>query len=366
MTPSPDIRDTVEQELPPLTEQERNAMRAFLQRCEVRLSSLHRIATAFIGGAGLLVLLPVFFKEEIVVIIRVFLDHLTDTFPVLGANSGWGLAVLYVCLAYPFILSLSIPLYALYLLLKDIVHFYFTIYTPGFNPGLITPSFALSGLAFSPDESETVKQGVFEYQYHTSSINFTIPFSNDKRERYFDETIRNTGGKIIPSTRRWDVLQASGSLPADADRQTVERFNAALGLARTVERSLIKEVATAEISLVRHILYLRRLVLRYIKTLVMFIWTAMISFVVIPFLQDEKMPTFLVMSISYFIWALFTPMVIRLPLKWIYRHREEMPDDSHVDRQLIILESQVEIFVKAAMVMSGLALLFSLYLYIVQ
>ena len=191
------INDTTQTEAvqPPLTDQERNAMRAFLQRCEVRLSTLHRIATAFIGGAGLLLLLPVFFKDEVVTIIKIFLAHLTDTFPALGANHTLGITLLYVCLAYPVILSLSIPLYALYLLLKDIVHFYFTIYTPGFNPSLITPSFALGGLAFSPDESENVKRGVYEYQYHTSSINYTIPFSNEKRERYFEETIRNTDGK---------------------------------------------------------------------------------------------------------------------------------------------------------------------------
>lgn len=363
----PHINDTMQTPAahPPLTEQERNAMRAFLQRTEVRLSTLHRIATAFIGGAGLLILLPVFFKEEIVVIIRVFLDSMTDTFPVLGANSGWGIAALYLLLGYPFVLSLAIPLYALYLLLKDIIHFYFTIYTPGFNPSLITPSFALSGLAFSPDESETVKQGVYEYQYHSSSINFAIPFSNEKRELYFDDAIRKTDGKIIPSTRRWDVLTESGALPPDADRQTVERFNAALGLARTIDRSLVREVATAETSLVRHILYLRRLVLRYVKTLVLFIWTAIVSFVEIPFLQDEKMPTFLVMALGYFVWALFTEPLMRMPLKWIYRHRKTMPDRSQIDRQLIVLESQVGLFIKVAIFTSGLALLLSLYLYFI-
>ena len=42
--------DTMEFQPKPLTDQERNAMRAFLQRCEVRLSTLHRIATAFIAA----------------------------------------------------------------------------------------------------------------------------------------------------------------------------------------------------------------------------------------------------------------------------------------------------------------------------
>ncbi|MBE2267168.1 MAG: hypothetical protein IAE80_02990 [Anaerolinea sp.] len=355
--------DTMEFQPKPLTDQERNAMRAFLQRCEVRLSTLHRIATAFIGGAGLLILLPVFFKEEIVVIIRVFLDNMTEPFAVLGNNPGVLPFVLFACVAYPFVLSLSIPLYALFLLLKDIIHFYYTIYTPGFNASLITPSFALSGVAFSPDESEAVKREVFEYQYHTSSINFTIPFSNEKREKYFDETIRTTEGKIIPSSRRWEVLTASGALPPDSDRQTVERFNAALGLARTLDRNLTKEVAITEISLARHILYLRRMILRYVKTLVTFIWTAMISFVVIPFLEDERLPTFLMMALGYLIWALGVLPVMRLPLHWIYRHRKEMPDRSHIDRQLTVLERQVERFVILGIGLSTIAVLLSLYLY---
>ncbi len=362
------INDTTQTEAvqPPLTDQERNAMRAFLQRCEVRLSTLHRIATAFIGGAGLLLLLPVFFKDEVVTIIKIFLAHLTDTFPALGANHTVGIVLLYACLAYPVILSLSIPLYALYLLLKDIVHFYFTIYTPGFNPSLITPSFALGGLAFSPDESENVKRGVYEYQYHTSSINYTIPFSNEKREMYFDETIRNTDGKIIPATRRWEVLAEQNVLPPDADQQTVERFNAALGLARTLDRPLVREVANTELALVRHILYLRRLMLRYVKTLVMFIWTAMISFVLIPFLQDDKLPTFLVMALGYFVWSLFAMPVLRLPMRWIYRHRQARPERSHIDRQLVVLESQVEVFIKLSVVISAVAVVFSLYLYAAQ
>ena len=41
-----------------LTADDRAAMRAFLQRSEVRLSSVHRAATALLSGAGVLVLLP--------------------------------------------------------------------------------------------------------------------------------------------------------------------------------------------------------------------------------------------------------------------------------------------------------------------
>jgi len=48
MSDAPDDRATVSPD-------ERAAMRAYLQRCEVRLSTVHRVATALLSGAGILV-----------------------------------------------------------------------------------------------------------------------------------------------------------------------------------------------------------------------------------------------------------------------------------------------------------------------
>ena len=368
MTPMPDAAEagsgfSTQVRDEEFTRTDREAMRAYLQRTEVRLSTLHRIATSFIGGAGLLILLPVFFKDQIVVVINVFLAHAADPFPTLGGLSDELRMVLFLSLFYPFVLSLSIPLYSLYMMLKDVIHFYFTIYTPGFSPGLITPSFALGGIAFSPDESPLVKAKILEYQYQTESVNFAIPFSKEKREVYFDQTIECTDGDIIPSTRRWEMLVASGAIPADADRQTIERFNAALGLARTLDRRLVEEVATSEVSLVRHVLYLRRLVLRYVKTLLMFIWTTLVSFAMIPFLQDGRLPTFLLLALGYLVWALLALPIMRVPLGWIYRHLKGIPDESQIDHQLTVLESQVSIFVKLAAASAAFALLVSLWVY---
>ncbi len=348
---------------PPLTPDERNAMRAFLQRSEVRLSTLHRIATAFISGAGLLILFPVFFKEEIVAILRIFLSHAGDAMPYFGANEGLLRGLLFVFLAYPFFLSFSLPIYSMYLLIKDVIHFYYTIYTPGFPSTLITPSFALSGLAFSPDESKTVKKQVFQYQYHPASINFAIPFSREKRELYFEEAIRNTDGDILPKSRCYDELLSMGAIPENTDRRSVEHVNAAFGLARTLDRQLSEEVATTELSIARHILYLRRLVMRYVRTLIMFIWTALITFMLLPFLEDQRLPTFLVMAVGFLIWSALTIPLMRMPLRWIYRHREEMPDNHHIDRQLITLETQMRPLVIGAIITSLIAIALSIPLY---
>ena len=353
----------IETEPEPLTESERNAMRSYVQRAEVRLSTLHRIATAFISGAGLLILLPVFFKEEVVVIIRLFIDHAPDFSSRLdGPAQTVAAVILYGCLLYLFILSLAIPIYSLYLMLKDLVHFYFTIYTPGFPQGLITPSFALSAISFSPDESPRVKERILRYEYATvGSVNFAIPFSPAKRKAYLDETIRCTDGEIIPATRRWDDLK--DVLPEDIDRETADRFSAAMGLARMLDRQLVEEVATSEISLVRHIIYLRRLVLRYVKTMLLFIWTTIVTFIMLPFLQNEQLPMFLIMAIGYLIWALLVTHFMRMPLGWIYRHLRGIPDEQQIDRQLVILENQVRGFCIAAVGAAVVALALSAFLY---
>ncbi len=346
-----------------LTPDERNAMRSYLQRAEVRLSTLHRVAVAFVSGAGLLILLPVFFKEELVALIRAFLSHTSDFAAAGSGLSAFLTILLYLCILYPFILSLCIPLYALYLLLKDVVHFYFTIYLPGFPSDLVTPTFALSGITFSPDESLLAKRQVLEYQYsQAGSINFAIPFSRQKRNLYLDQTIESTQGEIIPRTRRWDVIK--GYVQPGSDEQTANHFSAAFGLARSLDRALVEEVATSEISLVRHIIYLRRLVLRYIKALLMFIWTSLVTFVMLPFLEQEQLPFFIILALGYFIWSLLVMRVVRLPLGWIYRHLHGIPDENHIDKQLVILEDQLRWFCRASILSSGVAVALSLWLYI--
>ena len=53
-----------------LTADERAAMRAFLQRCDVRLSTMHRVATALLSGAGILVLLPAVERDAVLQVLR--------------------------------------------------------------------------------------------------------------------------------------------------------------------------------------------------------------------------------------------------------------------------------------------------------
>lgn len=344
-------------EHPIFSETERNAMRAYLQRCEVRLSTLHRIATAFISGAGLLLLIPVFFKDALDKLIIIMLAQVSNQFESLG-TMGWVLTgVMFLCLIYPLLLSLTIPLYGVYLLLKDIIHFYFTIYTPGFSENLLNPTFALTGVMFSVDESPNAKYEVMRYQYNATQMGFMVPFSQEKRDFYFDSIIENTQGGIIPKTRDCNHLDQLGVLPQGYERDKVDQFNAALGIARSIDRTLPQEVAVTEMALVRHVLYLRRLMLRYVKTLLMFIWTMVVSFMMLPLLEDGRFPVLIILGGGYLLWSLVVMRLMEWPILWIYRHRHEKPPRNQVDPQLRIMQDQVASYVKWGIVSAGVGLI---------
>lgn len=343
---------------------ERNAMRAYLARTEVRNSTLHRIAIGFVSGAGLMVLIPVFFKEIIDGIIlvllrnidRVFIPNMTST-DVVMALAMYGMVI------YPLIISLALPIYALYMLLQDIVHFYFSVYAPGFAEGLMNPTFSLGGLAFSPDESPHAKREVMRHQYSRSEyMRYLMPFSRHRRELYFDHLLEETGGKIIPESRRLEHLKAQGLLPPDVDEHLTNQFNTALGIARVFDRNLVEEVAYQEMALVRNVMYLRRLVLRYVKALLLFVWTMMISFIMMPFLQEPRLPSFVVLSAGYLVWSLLAPGVMGLPMRWVYRHRtrDSIETQKQIDLQLQYLEYRVWPYINAARIIALLGFVVSI------
>lgn len=328
-------------------DQERNAMRAFLQRSEVRLSTMHRVAVGFLSGAGLLFLLPIFFKDAILIIVRELIDYPATMPPEVTSYGAFMVVFLYSALIYPFVLSVGVPVVALVQLLRDIVRFYFTGHAPGFPETYFNPRFALTGIAFSPDESESIKSKVMIHQYGSDLINFIVPF-DEVQAHYYDQVIDYPERNIVPRTRKLPLLVRGGILHVASDKELrdlndedalmvsretqgttiiqderqrsvkdVDRFNAALGLAGFVERPLHQEVAKTEVSLVRHALNLRRLVLRYFQALLIFLWTIFLSFGMLPFLNDTRIPNLLVFTIGYFLWALITPIVVELPVRWL-------------------------------------------------
>jgi hypothetical protein len=338
--------------LPPLSEQERNAMRSYIQRAEVRLSTMHRVAVGFISGAGLLFLFPVFFKDAILLIIRELLNYQPPAPPIAGTGGIAVIVAMYLCVLYPLGLSLGIPAIALVVLIKDIVRFYFSGHTSGYPEDFFNPRFILSGVGFSPDESESVKNRVMAHQYGSDLINFVLPH-DEKKSAYFSDLL-DPELRIVPKSRKITRLVERGvvSLPnvksvtalgpddvvciegnGDAARishperrvKEIDRFNAALGLAGFLDRPLHEEVAKSEVSLVRHSLNLRRLVLRYAQALLIFVWTMTVSFAMLPFVQDthHRFPTLTVYAVGYTIWSMVMPFVVQLPIYWLVRLSDE-------------------------------------------
>jgi hypothetical protein len=75
-------------------------MRSYLQRGEVRLSTMHRVVTAFVSGAALMLLIPVFFKDIISSLIQILLNGLGNRFPHYGDAGVVLTIILYGTLIY--------------------------------------------------------------------------------------------------------------------------------------------------------------------------------------------------------------------------------------------------------------------------
>lgn len=251
----------------------------------------------------------------------------------------------------PLSASLILPLYALNLLLKDLIHFYFTGHNPGYPSRLFNPRFGLTGIAFSPDESENIKKDIIEYEYSSDLINFVLPF-DEKEASYFDKVKENTKDLIIPDSRTRQTLKEQYNLDytdfakskQDIDKLVdIDRFNTALGLAGFLDRPLFQEVAKIETSLVRHTLCLRRLVLRYMKALLMFIITMLISFLTVSIIQNLSIYGVYIFAIGYLVWAFSTPKLIRKPVDCIWElSNHNIPNDVGRDEQLVMFENKVK------------------------
>jgi hypothetical protein len=340
----------------PATESERNAMRAFLQRSEVRLSTMHRVAVGFLSGAGLLFLFPVFLKDSILLIIREFIHYSFSTdvaVAMRGSNAQLANTVAIILLLFPFALSIGIPALALLLLIRDTVRFYFVNNAPGFPEELFQPRFALTGVAFSPDESESIKTKIQVFQYGSDLIHFVLP-SDERKAADFDSLIdsqrmivprsrklpklivrgvvESKDGKPVEQFQEDDLLIVRGLyedeqgvhqiLPEAYRERTVkdiDRFNAALGLAGVIDRPLREEVAKQEASLARHAINLRKLVFRYFQALLILLWTAFVTFLMLPFITDGKgrFSFLLVVGSAFLVWSALAPFVVGLPVTWL-------------------------------------------------
>lgn len=201
-----------------LTSEDRAAIRAFLRRCDVRLSTIHRVATALLSGAGLLVLLPAVERDSVVVVLRALLSGRSDTAHLL----------LVVAVAA----SLAVPFTALWLVVRDLTQFYFHAnHIRRGDVEAFAPRFTLTGLQLPRDELTPAAAVALE-------------------------ELRNSPQAVEILVPKNDATEGDGA-----------RSAALFELAASRERSLLDEVTKVEHGMTRHILRMQVIVLRYAKAL---------------------------------------------------------------------------------------------------
>lgn len=357
--------------------EDRVSMRVYLQRMEVRLSTIHRIAGLFLNGAGLLFLLPVLLRDTVRDISQVVIREIMPTILYFtGQSSNSDLSVwaflAYIAISFPFLISVLLPIYALYMLFKDIIQFYFSGHHASFPDGPFIPRFSLSALAFPRDESPIVKRDVMRLEYTPEYERFTIPFDS-KEKKYFEELHSKSNEAVSPTTRKIEQMERDGVFdeahprPHDAE---IRSLNTALGLAGLIDSTLVEQVAKMELSLTRHLLHLRRIVLRYVKSLILFVSTTFASFVMASFATNEVMPQplyLLILSVGYLVWAVATQIFIRKPIEWIWllSDRNTAKEDVNIDLQitefekLVLRWTRVSIAISTITTIVGIALIVS-------
>jgi hypothetical protein len=270
--------------------EERAAMRAFLQRCEVRLSTIHRVATALLSGAGILVLLPYVQRDAVVSVLRALLHGSLSTSRLL--------------LVVAVVDSIALAITLLWLVIQQLTRFYFHAnHLRLEGTETFTPRFTLTGIRLPLDELGP--EAVAEYEQlraATPNVELLVPANRRGRERIDRQ------------------LDAYPALRSDGPRSDGERLDALLELAAARRRSLLEEVVKIEHGMARHMLRLQVVVLRYVKALLVVVITLPASFVAATAAND---PTGLTaadqrwIAVAMAVWAPVTILVVTSPVRWI-------------------------------------------------
>jgi len=275
---------------------ERAAIRAFLQRCEVRLSTLHRVASALLSGAGLMVLLPAVERDAVVDVLRSLLTGRIEAARMLAAV---GVVVM-----------LSLPFTALWMVLRDLIHFYFhSNHLHSESADLFVPRFTLTSLRLPLGElgpESTLALDVARAE--TGTIELLVP-ANDRSRAEIDQRIVAYGGL--------------GTAPPGPDGlDDSERAEALFVLAASRQRDLFSEVAKIEHGMARHVLRIQTVVLRYVKALLVLLTTAMATFGAAAVVDSKTTLAggdVIWLSGILLTWAPLVIVAVTSPVRWLDR-----------------------------------------------
>lgn len=274
---------------------ERAAMRAFLQRCDVRLSTMHRVATALLSGAGILVLLPAVERDSVVTVLRALLQaHQTPAT---------------VLLAVAVVASLGLAIGVLWLVILELTRFYFHANHIRHDDGeVFTPRFTLTGLRLPLDELGPASTASYEEAHaHRRNLDLIIP-SNDRARARIDRQLGAYPGLLEETAA--DTEQA----------RDLARADALMELSAARRRTLIDEVVKVEFGMTRHMLRLQVVVLRYVKALLTVVVTMLATFVTATAVNDPaglRPPDQRWIAVTMAIWSPVVVIVVTAPVRWL-------------------------------------------------
>lgn len=274
-----------------LTLDERAAARAFVARCEVRLSTLHRIAVGMLSGAGLLVVLPVVARDSIAGVLRALLVG--------------GVGVADIALAVGVVAMLAVPGVALWLLFGDLTRFYFHAnHIGGQGRDIFTPRFTLTSLQLPSDELGPAATAELHRRRVEPGFVELLVSPNDRSRRRVDRQLAVYDGV------------ASG-------HDDIARADGLFALAASDSRPLLDEVAKIEYGMARHVLRLRGLVLRYVKALLALVTTALAVYAGDAIVAGRdagvgmSVSGSIALAVVLLVWAPAVVLAVTTPVHWI-------------------------------------------------
>jgi hypothetical protein len=275
----------------PLTLDDRAAMRAFLQRCEVRLSTMHRVATALLSGAGILVLLPALERDSVVEVMRTVL--------VGPVSVSRGL------LATGLVLTIGLALAVFWLLLEELTRFYFHSNHIRNEVGeFFTPRFTLTGLRLSSDELSPEADRDYEAIHGSArNVELLVPTNTQARER-IDRQLGAYPGLFDPSRPDADAARAAALFDLAASRR----------------RTLAEDVSKVEHGIVRHVIRLQVIVLRYVKALLVIVVIALAAFACSAAVSSDEIASAADerwIAGVLLLWAPTVMVVVAAPMNWL-------------------------------------------------
>jgi hypothetical protein len=341
-------------------EESRTAMRAFLQRSEVRLSTIHRVGQALLGGSALVLLLPLFLR-----------DAFPKMMTVLIASYDAGQHLLpIITIGFAATLVILLPVPSIFLLVGDLLGFYFTSNTFGAHPAghhgprvIFNPRFVIPGLGFNNDElSPRTRQLLGEGRDDEWTRGLLVPRSVDDdgwRDRFDTRTFEV-----------WGVLADEG---VAGDTERVRQSFRLAGLNR--DRTLARDVARTEALIARHVLAIRTVVLRYTKALLLLIATTVVTLAASGLVdqavrEDPSGGHFVdgfpyrylfLVALVYVVWAPLAARSVTAPLRMIQRHTPGVGEhrDVYLDKHTTQFESATIVATLFVLVSAATAMIFS-------